>query len=150
MWCYRPQSPLACRRHATLRAGMSTRLGKARLLLSLQCFSSFSSPSPLEPSILPLLPQSSKLKKTAEWQKIRIFATSLEFTHDRPCPIDRQRQQQDTNMQNERHNTLTQREKYPPLSDCNSVSYSVPLQCNTSPAAHGQPRAGGAFLLVWQ
>ena len=49
-------------------------------------------------------------------------------------------------MQNKWYNTLTQREKYPPLSDCNSVSYTTSLQCITSPAAHGQPRAGGAFL----
>lgn len=47
-------------------------------------------------------------------------------------------------MQNVRHNTLTHREKYPILR-CNCVSYSVFLQCNTSPAAHGQPRAGGAL-----
>lgn len=53
-------------------------------------------------------------------------------------------------MQNKWYNMLTQREKYPPLSHCSSVSYSVLLQCNTSPAAHGQPRVGGAFLLVWQ
>ena len=54
----------------------------------------------------------------------------------------------DTNMQKERHNTLTQREKYPPLLCCSSVSYSVLLQCNTSPAAHGKTRVGGAFLLI--
>lgn len=53
-------------------------------------------------------------------------------------------------MQNKWYNTLTHREKYPPLSDCSSVSYTVLLQRNTSPAAHGQPRASGAFLLVWQ
>lgn len=54
-------------------------------------------------------------------------------------------------MQNEQHNTLIQREKCPPLLlHCSSVSYTVLLQCNTSPAAHGQPRAGGAlsYLLV--
>ena len=54
----------------------------------------------------------------------------------------------DTNMQKERHNTLTQREKYPPLLHYSSVSYTVLLQCNTSPAAHGQPRVGGAFLFI--
>lgn len=50
-------------------------------------------------------------------------------------------------MQNKWYNTLTQREKYPPLLDCNSVSYTVLLQRNTSPAAHGQPRVGGALSL---
>ena len=80
-------------------------------------------------------------QKYANLKKNRNFATLFGVSISN-APTDRIT---DTNMQNEQHNTLILREKYPILSRCSSVSYSVLLQCNTSPAAHGQPRAGGAF-----
>ena len=90
--------------------------------------------------------QKQKYRKEIWWYvKKNVYLCIVVWRIHKRCPTDRIA---DTNMQNEQHNTLTQREKYPPLSHCSSVSYSVLLQCNTSPAAHGQPRAGGAFLLL--
>ena len=79
--------------------------------------------------------------KICKFEKNRNFATLFGVSTSN-APTDRIT---DTNMQNEHYNTLILREKYPILSRCSSVSYSVLLQCNTSPAAHGQPRAGVFF-----
>ena len=73
------------------------------------------------------MPQQHQQEKIpAEWQKIRIFATSLGCTLHRPYPIDRQRQQQDTIMQNELHNTLTHRSESSRYQDCIFDKINIP------------------------